>query len=118
MNKTTFSETFNHWEQLVNGKPTYSIRTINVWQIVMTTYREVVESKKQLNDNQIKFIKNQLTILGHNSNELNDRSIKNYGSALNGSYIGDRLKKSKELQNEVNTFRNVFGLKPINFRTK
>jgi len=115
-NKTTIAETFNHYERLVNGKPAYGIRTINIWQIAITAFREVIEKTgKQINQNQINFIKNQLSVLGHDINELNDRSIKQYAGALNGSYIGDRLRNTKALQIEVNTFRIQFGLKEIKF---
>ena len=98
------------WE----SKGKYGVQTKTMWSIACSNFDLTTSMQGvKYSSDQINFIKSRLETIGYSDLSLD--SVKMYMGALNASMIGERLAKTKSLQNDINTFRKQMGFPKIKF---
>ncbi len=92
---------------------TYTNQTKTLWYLANVYFRSAMSNLDKFRNEDTKFLISEMNKLGYKN--LNETSVKWYLGAVNGSIIKDRLKTSKQLQNDINNFRKNINLPPIKF---
>jgi|LakMenE01Jun11ns_1017448.scaffolds.fasta_scaffold9661910_1 hypothetical protein len=103
------SKVMKQWTE----KETYTNQTKTLWYLANVYFRAGMNYLSKFRNEDRKFLISEMDKLGYTN--LNETSVNWYLGAVNGSVIKDRLKNSKKLQNDINTFRKNINLPPIKF---
>jgi hypothetical protein len=103
-------ESVNNWQYTdVANTKRYGIKTITLWQSVITKFRTAVKNGYKLNKKQINYLASVMEERGYTNTSI--ASIDLYSAALTKRKWLSLLKKEKSLQYDVKQFRKQYGLK-------
>ena len=91
----------------------YTNQTKTLWYLANVYFRSTMLNPNKFRNEDRKFLISEMDKLGYKN--LNETSVNWYLGAVNGSVIKDRLKTSKQLQNDINAFRKNINLPTIKF---
>ena len=91
----------------------YTNQTKTLWYLANVYFRTAMINLDKSRNEDRKFLISEMDKLGYKN--LNETSVNWYLGAVNGTVIKDRLKNSKQLQNDINTFRKNINLPTIKF---
>jgi hypothetical protein len=91
----------------------YTTQTKTLWYLAKLHFELATAGLFKFTNDNVDFLISEMKKLGYTN--LNKTSVTWYLGAVNGTIIKDRLKESKQLQNDVNQFRKSVNLPIIKF---